>query len=80
VGSGVYITAMLVGAAFALYPVVLPATDPRYSLTIYNSAAGHHGLAVGITWWCIGIVLALVYFVFLFRMFRGKVRLEGGGY
>jgi cytochrome bd ubiquinol oxidase subunit II len=64
-----------------LYPVVLPAsTDPSYSLTIYNSAAGHHGLVVGITWWCLGFVLALGYFVFIFRMFRGKVRLEGGGY
>jgi cytochrome d ubiquinol oxidase subunit II len=80
--SSLYIAAMLVGAAFALYPVVLPAsTDPAYSLTIYNSAAGHHGLAVGLAWWCIGIVLALGYFVFIFRMFRGKVRLEeGGGY
>jgi cytochrome d ubiquinol oxidase subunit II len=79
--SSLYIAAMLVGAAFALYPVVLPAsTDPSYSLTIYNSAAGHHGLAVGITWWCVGAVLAIGYFTFLFRMFRGKVRLEGGGY
>jgi cytochrome d ubiquinol oxidase subunit II len=81
VASSVYITSMLVGAAFALYPVVLPAsTDPSYSLTIYNSAAGHHGLTVGITWWCLGFVVAVGYFVFLFRMFRGKVRLEGGGY
>jgi len=81
VASGLYITGMLVGAAFALYPVVLPAsTDPNYSLTIYNSAAGHHGLVVGITWWCIGIVLALGYFVFIFRMFRGKVRLDEGGH
>ncbi len=81
VASGCYIASMLVGAAFALYPVVLPAsTDPAYSLTIYNSAAGHHGLVVGITWWCIGIVLALAYFIFIFRMFRGKVRLEDGGY
>ena len=80
-GSSFYIAAMLVGAAFALYPVVLPAsTDPGYSLTIYNSAAGHHGLTVGLAWWCIGIVLALGYFVFIFRMFRGKVSLEGGGY
>jgi len=79
--SGLYIASMLVGAAFALYPVVLPAsTDPTYSLTIYNSAAGHHGLVVGITWWCLGAVLAVGYFVFVFRMFRGKVRLEGGGY
>jgi cytochrome bd ubiquinol oxidase subunit II len=79
--SSLYIAAMLVGAAFALFPVVLPAsTDPGYSLTIYNAAAGHHGLAVGIAWWCIGGVLAIGYFTFLFRMFRGKVRLEGGGY
>jgi cytochrome bd ubiquinol oxidase subunit II len=81
VASGVYITVMLVGAVFALYPLVLPAsTDSAYSLTIYNSAAGHHGLVVGITWWSLGAVIALGYFVFLYRMFRGKVHLEGGGY
>ena len=41
VGSALYIVGMLVGAAFALYPVVLPAsTDPAYNLTIYNTAAG----------------------------------------
>jgi cytochrome d ubiquinol oxidase subunit II len=81
VGSAFYIVGMLVGAAFALYPMVLPAsTNPAYSLTIYNTAAGHHGLAVGFTWWALGMVLALGYFVLLFRMFRGKVRLEGEGY
>ena len=80
--SGLYIVAMLVGAAFALYPVVLPAsTNPSYSLTIYNTAAGRHGLTVGLTWWIIGAILALLYFVFLFRMFRGKVQLsDGHGY
>jgi cytochrome bd ubiquinol oxidase subunit II len=79
--SSVYIAAMLVGAAFALYPVVLPAsTDPAYSLTIYNSAAGHHGLVVGIIWWILGLLLALGYFAFVYRMFRGKVRLEEQGY
>jgi cytochrome bd ubiquinol oxidase subunit II len=81
VASGVYITAMLVGAVFALYPLVLPAsTDPSYSLTIYNSAAGHHGLVVGVVWWSLGAVIALGYFALIYRMFRGKVRLEGGGY
>jgi len=81
VGSALYIVGMLVGAAFALYPIVLPAsTDPAYNLTIYNTAAARHGLTVGITWWIIGMTLALGYFSFLFRMFRGKVRLEGEGY
>lgn len=79
--SCVYITGMLVGAVFALYPVVLPAsTDPALNLTIYNSAAGHHGLSVGLVWWTFGMTLALCYFVFIYRMFRGKVRLEEGGY
>ncbi|MGH9495087.1 MAG: cytochrome d ubiquinol oxidase subunit II [Candidatus Sulfotelmatobacter sp.] len=81
VASAVYIVGMLVGAAFALYPVVLPAsTDRSLDLTIYNTKAGDHGLTVGLTWWILGAILALGYFFFLFRMFRGKVRLEGEGY
>jgi cytochrome d ubiquinol oxidase subunit II len=82
VGSGLYLVGMLVGAAFGLYPVVLPAsTDPVHrSLTIYNTAAGRHGLAVGLTWWIPGMILAFGYFALLFRMFRGKVQTEGEGY
>ena len=81
VASSLYIVGMLVGAAFALYPIVLPAsTDPSYSLTIYNTAAGHHGLSVGLTWWILSAILSVAYFVFVFRMFRGKVRVEGSGY
>jgi cytochrome bd ubiquinol oxidase subunit II len=81
VASALYIVGMLVGAAFALYPMVLPAsTNPAYSLTIYNTAAAHHGLAVGFSWWILGTLLASGYFVFVFRMFRGKVRLDGEGY
>lgn len=78
-GSCGYIVGMLVGAAFGLYPNVLPAsTDPSYSLTIYNTATGAHGMAVGFVWWSIGMVIALGYFVFLYRMFRGKVNLAEG--
>jgi cytochrome d ubiquinol oxidase subunit II len=81
VASALYIVGMLVGAAFALYPIVLPAsTDPALNLTIYNTAAGHHGLTVGLMWWGIGLVLALGYFFFVFHIFKGKVRLEGEGY
>jgi cytochrome d ubiquinol oxidase subunit II len=79
--SAVYITGLLVGAVFALYPMVLPAsTNASYSLTIYNSSAGHHGLVVGLVWWILGMILALGYFVFIYSMFKGKVRLEGEGY
>jgi cytochrome d ubiquinol oxidase subunit II len=79
VASCVYIVAMLVGAAFALYPNVLPAsTGTNFSLTIANTATGAHGMSVGFVWWSIGMVLAAVYFTFLYRMFRGRVRLEEG--
>ncbi len=75
--SSIYIVAMLVGAVFALYPNVLPATNPAYSLTIHNTAAGSYGLSVGAVWWTIGMMLAVGYFVFIYRMFRGKVTAEG---
>jgi cytochrome bd ubiquinol oxidase subunit II len=78
--SSAYITAMLVGAAFALYPVVLPARDHQYDLTIYNSSAASYGLGVGLVWWTLGAVLATGYFVFVYRMFRGKVQVEEGHY
>ena len=79
--SCIYITGMLVGAVFALYPLVLPAsTDPAYSLTIYNSAAGHHGLMVGLVWWTLGTILTAGYLIYVYRTYRGKVQLEGGGY
>jgi cytochrome bd ubiquinol oxidase subunit II len=78
--SGAYIVGMLASVAFALYPTVLPAINPAYSLTIVNAAAPRYGLLVGLAWWSIGMVLAVVYFVLIYRLFSGKVRLENEGY
>jgi cytochrome d ubiquinol oxidase subunit II len=36
-------------------------------------------MRVGLVWWCIGIVLAAGYFVFIYRKFRGKVGAEAEG-
>jgi cytochrome d ubiquinol oxidase subunit II len=78
-GSSLYLVAMLFGAAFALYPTLLPAsTDPAFSLTIHNSAAGQYALVGGITWWTAGMAVAIGYFVFVYWMFRGKVSLGDG--
>ena len=77
--SCAYIVGMLVGAVFAVYPNVLPAsTGAQYSLTIYNTATGAHGMAVGFVWWTIAMMIAIGYFVFVYRMFRGKVKLDEG--
>ncbi|MDM7923201.1 MAG: cytochrome d ubiquinol oxidase subunit II [Pyrinomonadaceae bacterium] len=72
--SSVYLASMLGGAVFGLFPVILPALDPELSLTVYNSRAGDYGLTAGLVWWPIGIILALGYYTFLFRSFKGKVR------
>ncbi len=80
-GSSAYIVGMLAGTAFGLYPNVLPAVNPAYSLTVYNAAASHYGLMVGLIWWSIGILLAIIYFALAYRLFRGKVRpADGSGY
>ena len=78
--STAYIVGALGGAAFGLYPTLLPAIDPRYSLTIYNSKTGAYSLSVGLIWWLVGIGLAIGYFTFLSRFFRGKVRIRDDGY
>ncbi|HEX9145831.1 MAG TPA: cytochrome d ubiquinol oxidase subunit II [Candidatus Binatia bacterium] len=78
--SAAYITGMLGGAAFALYPILLPAsTDPAYSLTIHNAKTGAYSLSIGLVWWLIGIMLAVGYFIFLYRSFGGKVTVDGEG-
>ena len=79
--SCVYLTAMLVGAALGLYPRLLPSTTgPQYDITIEKALSGPHTLHVGLAWWAVGMCLALIYFIIVYRMFRGKVSLEGEGY
>jgi cytochrome d ubiquinol oxidase subunit II len=48
-------------------------TLERHLSHIYNAATGAYGLAIGVVWWTLGIILALGYFVFTYRMFRGKL-------
>jgi cytochrome bd ubiquinol oxidase subunit II len=80
ISSCVYLASMLVGAAVSLYPRLLPSSsDLRYDLTVQNSISGPYALRVGLVWWGVGMVLALIYFVVIYRLFRGKVNLDGGG-
>jgi cytochrome bd ubiquinol oxidase subunit II len=79
--SCAYLVFMLVGAAAAVFPVLLRSTtDPALSITVYNAHSGDYALRVGLIWWSIGIVIAVGYFVFVYRMFRGKVTAGSGGH
>jgi cytochrome d ubiquinol oxidase subunit II len=78
--SGAYLVGMLASTAFVIYPNVLPAVDPAHSLTVTNAAAPPYGLMVGLVWWTIGMILAAIYFVLVYSLFRGKVQLMEEGY
>jgi cytochrome d ubiquinol oxidase subunit II len=79
--SCAYLSTMLVGAAVSLYPRLLPSSnDLGHDITVQNAISGPYTLRVGLVWWAFGMILAIVYFVVIYRMFRGKVGLDGGGY
>jgi cytochrome d ubiquinol oxidase subunit II len=79
--SAAFIIGMLTSAAFGVYPYVLPSNlDPKLGLTIYNAAAAPYGLKVGLAWFIPGMLLATAYFVYVYRNFAGKVRVEGEGH
>jgi len=71
--SCAYLTGMLTSVAFGVYPLVLPARNPIYSLTVASAKAGAYGLKIGLAWWTIGVILAAGYFTFVYRSFAGKV-------
>ena len=80
--SAAYLVFMLVGAAAAVYPnLLVSSTDQALNITIQNAHTGWYALRVGLVFWGFGMTLAIGYFVFIYRMFRGKVgESAGGGY
>jgi cytochrome d ubiquinol oxidase subunit II len=72
---------LLMLVAVQLYPVLLPSTiDPEYSVTIYNAASSQKSLGIMLTIVCIGAPLLAGYFLFLYKTFHGKVKLDDTSY
>lgn len=72
---------LLMLVAFQLYPVLLPSTlDPAYSITIYNAASSEKSLGIMLTIVAIGAPLLAFYFIFLYKTFYGKVKLDDTSY
>lgn len=72
--SSAFIAGLLGATAAGMYPAILLSTvSPDLHLTIHNAAADRGGLLIGLSWWVPAIALAIGYFVYLFRSFRGKV-------
>jgi cytochrome d ubiquinol oxidase subunit II len=76
-----FLSAMILGAATGLFPVLLPAVGTQgRDITILQAVSGPHTLRVGLAWWSAGICLALMYFTIVYWNFRGKVPTDAEGY
>jgi cytochrome d ubiquinol oxidase subunit II len=75
-----YLLGMLTSVVFGVYPMVLPARNPVYSLTVQNAKAADYGLKIGLAWWVVGMALVTVYFVHVYRAFAGKVSSSSDGH
>jgi cytochrome bd ubiquinol oxidase subunit I len=67
----------------ALLIVVMKALGLRpggeRSMTTYNASSDPAGLRTAVGWLAIGLPLAILYFVFLFRFHRGKAAAPADG-
>lgn len=75
------ISLLFVLVAVELYPTLLISTiDSKNSITVYNAAASTKSLKIMLTIVAIGAPLVLAYTLFVYRTFRGKVRLDEHSY
>src|SRR5262249_43244566 len=82
-GSCAFIAGILGATAAMTYPVLLRAHgDPTRSITAPAVASAPTALRTALAWFSVGALLALTYFVTVFRLHRGKTAepREGHGY
>jgi cytochrome d ubiquinol oxidase subunit II len=78
--SSAFLASLLLLTAGTLYPVILASTlGADHDLTVDTASSAAHGLAVGVVWWSTAMVLAILYFVNLFRATRGKAKADAHG-
>ncbi len=79
--SSLTISLLLILVAIELYPMLLFSTvDPKYSIDIYEAAASTKSLQTMLIIVAIGAPLVLAYTLFVYRTFRGKVKLDETSY
>jgi cytochrome d ubiquinol oxidase subunit II len=81
--SATFLTGLMVATAACSFPALLrSSSDPALAITVRTAANDAHGLATALSWWLVGFPLAIVYFVVVFRLHRGRLPLaaEGEGY
>jgi cytochrome d ubiquinol oxidase subunit II len=76
--SAAFLAGTLAATAAGMFPVLLPSTlDPAFAITAAGAATGEHGQRIGLSWWGIGILLAVGYTTYIYRTLRGKAVASG---
>ncbi len=79
--SSLTICLLLVLVAVELYPnLLLSNVDAKFNIDIYNAASSQKSLKIMLTMVAIGGPLVLAYTVFVYRTFKGKVKLDEHSY
>ncbi len=79
--SAITIGLLLAVVAIELFPVLMFSTlDPANNLTVYNAASSEKTLGIMLTIVAIGAPLIVVYTFFVYRTFRGKVKIDEMSY
>jgi cytochrome d ubiquinol oxidase subunit II len=79
--SSLTISLLLIIVAIELYPMLLFSTvDPKYSIDIYKAASSTKSMQTMLIIVAIGAPLVLAYTIFVYKTFRGKVKLDETSY
>lgn len=79
--SSLTISLLLILVAIELYPVLLRSSvSPEFHISIYDAAASDKSLGIMLWFVVIGTPLVLGYTAFVYKTFRGKVRLDETSY
>jgi cytochrome bd ubiquinol oxidase subunit II len=74
-GSCVFISGLMISGAAGAFPTIIYSlNDSERSLSAYQSAAAGHGLVVALVWWPVALILSIIYFLFIYRYYAGKVK------
>ncbi|MHB9093128.1 MAG: cytochrome d ubiquinol oxidase subunit II [Eubacteriales bacterium] len=78
--SSLSIAGMILTLAVGMFPNWVPAVDPNLSLTVYNAASSQLTLKAMLIIALAGVPIVLFYTIYVYRVFKGKVKLNQGGY
>lgn len=79
--SSISIAALMMTAGFAIFPNIVTApNDPTRNLSVYNASSSQYTLTVMLILALIGVPIVVGYTIFIYRVFRGKVKLGEHSY